>query len=66
MRGLTWPSLRNSEKTNLALFLLYSDDLCYCVRVPLFTFHLYKRGRTRARHVFSLHCEQVILRIFYN
>ena len=54
MRGLTWSSLRWSEKINLALFVLYLIDFCYCVRVPVFTFYLYKCGRTRARHAFSL------------
>ena len=29
-------------------------DFCYCVRVPVFTFYLYKCGRTKARHAFSL------------
>ena len=52
--GLTWPSLRLSEKLNIALLLLYSVDFCYCVRVQVFTFYLYKCGRTRARHAFSL------------
>ena len=33
MGGLTWPSLRLSEKMNIALLLLYSVDFCYCVRV---------------------------------
>ena len=42
------------EKMSLALMLLYSVDFCYCVRVPVFTFYLYKCGRARARHVFSL------------
>ena len=41
-------------EVNLALFVLYSVDFCYCVRVPVFTFYLYKCGRTRARHTFSL------------
>ena len=53
MVGLTWPSLRLSKK-NIALLLLYSVDLCCCVRVQIFTFYLYKCGRTRARHAFSL------------
>ena len=52
MGDLTWPSLRLSEKMNIALLLLYSVDFCYCVRVQVFTFYLYKRGRTR--HAFSL------------
>ena len=39
---------------NLALLLLYSVYFCYCVRVPILTFYLYKCGRTSVRHAFSL------------
>ena len=42
------------EDEYIALFLLYSVNFCYCVRVPVFTFYLYKCGRARARHGFSL------------
>ena len=42
--------------TCVVVLYLYTVDFCYCVRVPVFTFYLYKKecGRTSARHAFSL------------